>query len=80
MSESIPVTFLTQLKYLSYDELTGRMGNLDQDMEREIEDLRRRYHAKRFSYWGKLSLLLSHIIIELIKIVSLKSLKYISYR
>ena len=23
------------------------MGNLDQDMEREIDDLRRRYHAKR---------------------------------
>lgn len=36
-----------QLKYLSYDELTYRMANLDQDMEREIDDLRRRYHAKR---------------------------------
>jgi len=35
------------LKYLSYDELTFRMANLDQDMEREIDDLRRRYHAKR---------------------------------
>ena len=55
------------LKYLSYDELTGRMsgkgGNsmkhskirmrdffilgLDAEMEREIDDLRRRYHAKR---------------------------------
>merc|ERR1712039_333293 len=35
------------LKYLSYDELTYRMANLDQDMEREIDDLRRRYHAKR---------------------------------
>ena len=39
--------FVLQLKYLSYDELTFRMANLDQDMEREIDDLRRRYHAKR---------------------------------
>lgn len=39
--------FVPQLKYLSYDELTYRMSNLDQDMEREIDDLRRRYHAKR---------------------------------
>lgn len=35
------------LKYLSYTELTEKMGNLDQEMEREIDDLRRRYHAKR---------------------------------
>jgi len=35
------------LKYLSYDELTGRMSGLDSEMEREIDDLRRRYHAKR---------------------------------
>lgn len=35
------------LKYLSYNELTDKMGNLDQEMEREIDDLRRRYHAKR---------------------------------
>jgi len=35
------------LKYLSYDELTGRMSGLDAEMEREIDDLRRRYHAKR---------------------------------
>ena len=39
--------FLFQLKYLSYDDLSSRMANLDQDMEREIDDLRRRYHAKR---------------------------------
>ena len=36
-----------QLKFLSFDELKGKMSNLDQDMEREIDDLRRRYHAKR---------------------------------
>jgi len=35
------------LKYLSYNELTDKMSNLDQEMEREIDDLRRRYHAKR---------------------------------
>jgi serine/threonine kinase 3 len=35
------------LKFLSFDELKGKMSNLDQDMEREIDDLRRRYHAKR---------------------------------
>ena len=39
--------FLQQLKYLSYNELTDKMSNLDQEMEREIDDLRRRYHAKR---------------------------------
>lgn len=39
--------FSFQLKYLSFDELKGKMGTLDQDMEREIDDLRRRYHAKR---------------------------------
>ena len=38
---------LFQLKFLSFDELKGKMSNLDQDMEREIDDLRRRYHAKR---------------------------------
>ena len=38
---------LLQLKFLSFDELKGKMSNLDQDMEREIDDLRRRYHAKR---------------------------------
>ena len=41
------INVIFQLKYLSYDELTYRMANLDQDMEREIDDLRRRYHAKR---------------------------------
>jgi len=35
------------LKFLSYDDLTGRMSGLDSEMEKEIDDLRRRYHAKR---------------------------------
>ena len=39
--------FFSQLKFLSYNELKDKMANLDQDMEREIDDLRRRYHAKR---------------------------------
>ena len=41
------IVFLFQLKCLSYNELTEKMSNLDQEMEREIDDLRRRYHAKR---------------------------------
>ena len=46
--ECMPIiVFLSQLKYLSYNELTEKMSNLDQEMEREIDDLRRRYHAKR---------------------------------
>ncbi|EFX80950.1 hypothetical protein DAPPUDRAFT_211626 [Daphnia pulex] len=35
------------LKFLSFEELQQRMSNLDSEMEREITDLRRRYHAKR---------------------------------
>lgn len=35
------------LKYLSYEELQQRMNNLDADMEREIDELRKRYQAKR---------------------------------
>lgn len=36
-----------QLKFLSYDELQQRMTNLDAEMEREIDELRRRYQTKR---------------------------------
>ena len=36
-----------QLKHLSVDELTYKMSHLDHEMEMEIDDLRRRYHAKR---------------------------------
>ncbi|XP_053209493.1 serine/threonine-protein kinase 3-like [Panonychus citri] len=35
------------LRYLSLDELRKRMANLDFEMENEIEELRRRYAAKR---------------------------------
>lgn len=35
------------LKFLSYEELQQRMANLDFEMEREIDELRRRYQAKR---------------------------------
>jgi hypothetical protein len=35
------------LRYLSVDELKVRMSNLDFEMENEIEELRRRYAAKR---------------------------------
>jgi len=38
---------LFQLKFLSYDELQTRMTSLDGDMEREIDELRRRYQTKR---------------------------------
>ncbi|XP_069972872.1 serine/threonine-protein kinase 3 isoform X5 [Penaeus vannamei] len=35
------------LKNLTYEELHQRMATLDQEMEREIDELRQRYHAKR---------------------------------
>ncbi|XP_060516090.1 serine/threonine-protein kinase hippo-like [Cylas formicarius] len=35
------------LKYLTYEELQQRMNTLDADMEREIDELRKRYQAKR---------------------------------
>ncbi|XP_066948014.1 serine/threonine-protein kinase 3 isoform X6 [Macrobrachium rosenbergii] len=35
------------LKHLTYDELHQRMATLDQEMEREIDELRQRYQAKR---------------------------------
>lgn len=35
------------LKFLSYEELQQRMSNLDAEMEREIDELRRRYQTKR---------------------------------
>ena len=35
------------LKYLSYEELTSRMSNLDQEMEKEIDDLRRRFDGDK---------------------------------
>lgn len=35
------------LKFLSYEDLQQRMANLDAEMEREIDELRRRYQTKR---------------------------------
>uniref|UniRef100_A0A1B6H1B7 non-specific serine/threonine protein kinase n=1 Tax=Cuerna arida TaxID=1464854 RepID=A0A1B6H1B7_9HEMI len=35
------------LRFLSYDELQQRMTSLDSEMEREIDELRRRYQTKR---------------------------------
>ena len=32
---------------MSYDELERKMANLDSEMEREIDELRKRYQAKR---------------------------------
>lgn len=36
-----------QLKFLTYEELQERMSNLDSEMEREIDELHRRYQTKR---------------------------------
>ncbi|CAL1677015.1 unnamed protein product [Lasius platythorax] len=38
---------LLQLKFLSYEELQQRMASLDAEMEREIDELRKRYQTKR---------------------------------
>ncbi|XP_059614362.1 serine/threonine-protein kinase hippo isoform X2 [Phlebotomus argentipes] len=35
------------LKFLSFDDLQQRLKNIDQEMEREIDELGRKYHAKR---------------------------------
>lgn len=47
MPKSLAEGDLEFIKYLSHEELLSKMANLDHDMEREIDDLRRRYHAKR---------------------------------
>ena len=39
--------FFLQLKNLTFEELRDRMEQLDPEMEREIDDLRKRYQAKR---------------------------------
>lgn len=38
---------LDYLRFMSYDQLQGRMATLDSEMEREIDELRRRYMSKR---------------------------------
>lgn len=42
----IPILFL-QLRNLQYEELEARLADLDPEMEREIDELRARYQAKR---------------------------------
>lgn len=42
-----PVCVATQLKNLDFEELQLRLTALDPMMEREIEELRQRYTAKR---------------------------------
>ena len=39
--------FALQLRTLAYEELEQRLSDLDPEMEREIEELRARYQAKR---------------------------------
>lgn len=39
--------FYLQLKFLSFDDLQTRLKNIDVEMEREIDDLNRKYESKR---------------------------------
>ena len=39
--------FSFQLRNLKYEELEARLADLDPEMEREIDELRARYQAKR---------------------------------
>lgn len=39
--------YFFQLRNLSYEELESRLSDLDPEMEREIDELRARYQAKR---------------------------------
>jgi len=39
--------YFLQIHTLSYEELQQRITELDPEMEREIEELRKRYQAKR---------------------------------
>lgn len=36
-----------QLKFLSFDDLKQRLSNIDLEMERDIDDLNRKYNTKR---------------------------------
>lgn len=48
--EIICLTFLFiifQLKFLSFDDLKQRLSNIDLEMERDIDDLNRKYNTKR---------------------------------
>lgn len=44
--ESIFCNFF-QLKFLSYEELEHRLANLDKEMDKEFEETKKRYKAKR---------------------------------
>jgi serine/threonine kinase 3 len=39
--------FFFQLKFLPYEELEQRLANLDKEMEKEFDETRKRYIAKR---------------------------------
>ena len=41
------VLFSLQLRNLAYEDLEMRLADLDPEMEREIDELRARYQAKR---------------------------------
>lgn len=38
---------ILQLKFLSFDDLQQRLSTIDVEMEREIDELNRKYTAKR---------------------------------
>jgi C terminal SARAH domain of Mst1 len=41
------VFIFSQLKFLTYEELEQRLANLDKEMEKEFDETRKRYIAKR---------------------------------
>ena len=41
------IALVAQIHTLSYEELQQRIAELDPEMEREIEELQKRYQAKR---------------------------------
>ena len=43
----MPVSLFFQLRNLAYEDLEMRLSDLDPEMEREIDELRARYQAKR---------------------------------
>lgn len=43
----LPMTSSFQLKFLSYEELEQRLSNLDKEMEKELNETRKRYIIKK---------------------------------
>ena len=41
------MNFCSQLKFLSYEELEQRLTSLDKEMDKEFEETKKRYKAKR---------------------------------